>query len=324
MAREALYLSRADIENLKIPTAEVIRVLEEAFKEKGEGTVEQPPKLSVHIGSKEGMSAMPAYIRKMGALGVKWLSSYPENYRQNLPYIHALAILNDPNSGLPLSIMDSTWITAMRTGAATAIAAKKLARTNPRTLGILGCGVEGRSNLDAIATVFTSMKEVRAYDTNVSVLQKYLSDAAQKYGIETRAARNPREAVVGSDIVVTAVPISKPPQPVIEDGWLGAGGFACALDLDSSWTPAAVRAMDKFYTDDTKQMAQFRSAGYCQDIPDLDGELAEIISGKKKGRENDQERNMAMFIGLGMEDIATAKLIYDTAEKEKVGIWLKL
>ncbi len=324
MAQEALYLSRADVEKLKIPMHDVIGVLEEAFKEKGEGRVEVPPKPGIHTRKDAFIHAMPAYIEKMNAAGIKWVSGYPENYRQNLPYISGLAILNDPGTGLPLSIMDATWITATRTGAATAIAAKRLAKKDSRTFGMLGCGVQGRTNLEAVATTFGSLKEVRAYDTNPVVLEKYVSDAAKKYGLRVSAAKSPREAVVGSDIVVTAGPILKHPSPVIDSGWLAAGGFACALDFDSYWRPAAMHAMDKFYTDDVEQLMYYRSAGYFQDIPKVYGELADIILGKKPGRENEKERNMAMNLGLAIGDIATAKMIYDRAEKERVGTWLNL
>jgi ornithine cyclodeaminase/alanine dehydrogenase-like protein (mu-crystallin family) len=101
--------------------------------------------------------------------------------------------------------------------------------------------------------------------------------------------------------------------------WLAAGGFACALDYDSYWKLAAMHEMDKFYTDDVEQLMYYRSVGYFQDIPKAYGELADIILDKKPGRENEKERNMAMNLGL-----ATAKMIYDRAEKKRVGTWLNL
>jgi ornithine cyclodeaminase/alanine dehydrogenase len=324
MVQEALYLPKADIEKLKIPVHDVIHVLEEAFKEKGEGRVEVPPKSGIHTRKDAFIDAMPTYIEKMGAAGIKWVSGYPENYRLHLPYIWGLVILSDPGTGLPLSIMDARWITAARTGAATAIAAKYLARKDSQVFGILGCGVQGRANLEAVAQTFRGLKEAKAYDTNPVVLKKYVSDAVNKYGLKVSAAKSPREAVVGSDIVVTAGPILKHPSPVIESGWLTAGGFACALDYDSYWKPAAMHTMDKFYTDDVKQLMYYRSIGYFQHIPDVNGELADIILGKKPGRENEKQRNMAMNLGLAIEDIATAKMIYNRALKEKVGTWLKL
>lgn len=101
---------------------------------------------------------------------MKWVSGYPENHKRGLPYISGLLILNDEETGIPLAVMDCTWITAMRTGAATAVAAKHLARPESETVGILGCGVQGRSNLEALHVLFP-LKQVVAYDTNPEIQQ---------------------------------------------------------------------------------------------------------------------------------------------------------
>ena len=139
-----LYLSRADVVATGLGMADVIEALEVAFREKGEGRVEMPPKPGIHpINEDNFIHAMPAYIPGMGSAGVKWVAGYPENYRRGLPYITGLLILNDPETGLPLSVMDCVWITAMRTGAATAVAARRLARPDSATVGILGAGVQG-------------------------------------------------------------------------------------------------------------------------------------------------------------------------------------
>jgi ornithine cyclodeaminase/alanine dehydrogenase len=324
MAREVLYLSRTDVETLGISIKEVINVVEYAFKEKGQDRVEVPPKPGIHPRKDAFIHAMPAYIEGMKAGGMKWVSGYPENYLQNLPYINGLAILNDPETGIPVSIMDATWITAARTGAATAVAAKKLARKDSRTFGILGCGVQGRANLEALDASFENLREVRAFDTSPSALASYVKDAAKKYALRASAAESPQAAVAKCDIVVTAGPILAHPLPVIEPDWLAEGGFACALDFDSYWKPSAMHGMDKFFTDDIAQIEYYRTIGYFQDIPEISGDLADVLLGKKPGRENEGERIMSMNLGLAIEDIATAKLIYDKAKKENKGNWLKL
>ena len=143
---------------------EIIEALDEAFKEKGLGNVEMPPKPGIHTQPDAFIHAMPAYIPSLGSAGIKWVSGYPENYKRNLPYITGLLILNDPETGVPLSVMDCIWITAMRTGAATAIAAKYMANMESTTVGILGCGVQGRTNLRALHIMMPKLKEVKAYD----------------------------------------------------------------------------------------------------------------------------------------------------------------
>ena len=166
MSLEVLYLSKKDVEKVGLSMAEIIETVEDSFREKGEGRVEVPPKPGIHPRPDSFIHAMPAYIPSMNAAGIKWVSGFPENYKRNLPYITGVIILNDPETGVPICIMDAAWVTAMRTGAATAVAAKYLARRDSKVFGIIGCGVEGRSNLEAITVVFKDLEEVRAYDIN--------------------------------------------------------------------------------------------------------------------------------------------------------------
>ena len=118
-----LYLSRRDVEATAVSMSEIIAALEEMFFDKGQGRVEMPPKPGIHPRPDCFIHAMPAYIPRLGSAGMKWVSGYPENLSRGLPYISGLLILNDPDTGIPTCVMDCTWITAMRTGAATAVAA---------------------------------------------------------------------------------------------------------------------------------------------------------------------------------------------------------
>jgi len=148
---QLLYLSRKDVEDVDLSMAEIIKTLEVAFREKAEGRVEMPPKPGIHPGGGDNfIHAMPAYIPALKSAGMKWVSGFPANTRRGLPYVSGLLILNDPDTGLPLAVMDCGWITGIRTGAATAVAAKHLARPESATVGILACGVQGRTNLAAL------------------------------------------------------------------------------------------------------------------------------------------------------------------------------
>jgi ornithine cyclodeaminase/alanine dehydrogenase len=220
--------------------------------------------------------------------------------------------------------MDCTWITAKRTGAATAVAAKYLAREDSKILGILGCGVQGRSNLEALSVVCKGLEEVKAYDVNAENLQKYVEEMTRKHGARIVPVNSPKKAVEDCDIVVTAGPILKNPQPVIEGSWFKHGGFACPLDFDSYWKPEAMHSMDKFCTDDVEQLEYYRQSGFFSEVPEIYAELSEIVIGKKKGRENVRERIMSMHLGLAIEDMATAALIYEKAQKTRVGMKLPL
>src|SRR6185369_6471590 len=161
--QQILYLSRADIEKVNLPMKQIIGLLEDAFCENGNGRVEMPPKPGIHTMPDAFIHAMPAYIPSMRSAGIKWVSGYPENFKRGLPYISGLMILNDVETGVPYAFMDCAWITAMRTGAASALSAKYLARPDSETVGILACGVQGRTNLEALACLFP-VKQVYAYD----------------------------------------------------------------------------------------------------------------------------------------------------------------
>ncbi|MGD8506585.1 MAG: ornithine cyclodeaminase family protein [Candidatus Bathyarchaeota archaeon] len=321
---EILYLTRLDIEKLDIPIIEVIQVVEDVFREKAAGRTEVPPKPGIHPQPDAFIHAMPASIPKMGAAGVKWVSGFPKNLKHGLPYISGLLILSDIETGIPMCVMDCTWITAKRTGAATAIAAKHLAREDSRVLGILGCGVQGRSNVEALMNVFKDLEMVKAYDISKRNLRTYVKEMNAKYPLRIVPVGSPRKAVEDCDIVVTTGPILKHPTPVIESSWFKDGGFACPLDFDSYWKPDAMYSMDKFCTDDKDQLAYYQKLGYFSRIPNVYADLGELITGKKPGRQNPKERTMSMNLGLAIEDMGTAILIYEKAKKAMVGARLPL
>jgi len=302
---------------------EIINVLEDAFREKGEGRVEMPPKPGIHPRPDSFIHAMPAYVPNKGAAGIKWVSGFPDNIEKRLPYISGLLILNDPDTGLPLSVMDCTWITAKRTGAATAVAAKYLARENCNSAGIVACGVQGRSNLEALSCIF-ELDQVKVFDILPEVAAIYASEMSQELGLAIVPVKTCKEAVQGVDLVVTSGPILKDPQPVIDENWLSPGAFACPLDFDSYWLGNAFEQIDKLVTDDISQLDYYRTIGYFKDTPIPHADLGEIVAGKKPGRENDTERTMSLNLGLAIEDMVTAVLIYQNALEKGIGTKLEL
>lgn len=321
---QVLYLSRADVEAVGITMAEIIESLEAAFREKGEGHVEMPPKPGIHPGGGDNfIHAMPAYIPALRSAGVKWVSGFPGNQERGLPYITGLLILNDVDTGIPLAVMDCTWITAMRTGAATAVAAKFLARPDSSTVGVLGCGVQGRSNIEALNVCFP-VKRVVAYDRTLQTAQRYADEIHQRFGLDVMPVATPREAVSGCDIVVTAGPILKKPHATIQAGWLDEGSFASLVDFDSYFHPAALKEANKFCTDDSAQLRHYQQMGYFQDIPPVHADLGELAAGQKIGRETPTERTMTANLGLAMDDMAVAPVIYQKAKEMGVGVWLPL
>ncbi len=319
-----LYLSRTHVEQVGVSMAEIIDALEFMFREKAAGRVEMPPKPGIHPRPDSFLHAMPAYVERQGAAGIKWISAYPGNPANGLPYITGLIVLNDPDTGLPLSVMDATWITAMRTGAASALAGRYLARPEASSVGIVACGVQGRSHLEAFCTLFP-VERVHAYDIDEAAVKAYAEEMGERLGVEVTPVGTVSEAVRGMDIVVTSGPILLDPDPAIPPGWLEAGAFACPVDFDSYWQGDAFREVDVLTTDDTAQFAYYKSrSGYFRDTPTPHAELGDVIVGKAAGRRAESDRIIAIHLGLALEDMATAKLIYERARAAGIGVELAI
>lgn len=318
-----LYLSRADVEAVGLPMRQIIDALDDMFREKGQGRVEMPPKPGIHTRPDAFIHAMPAYIPSLEAAGVKWISGYPDNQGKGLPYITGLLVLNDPETGIPTAVMDATWITAQRTGAATAVAAKYLARPDSASAGILACGVQGRSNLEALACLF-DLRRVRAYDVRADVAAAFARDMAPVVGADIEVVAAPRDAVVGMDLVVTSGPIRKHPTPAIAAGWLARGAFACPVDFDSYWQAGALAEADKLATDDLGQMDYYRTVGYFGATPQPYADLGQIAAGRKPGRQRDDERAICVNLGIALDDMATAIRVYRGARERGLGTRLPL
>ena len=321
--QKILYLSRADVESVNLDVRRIIDLLEQAFREKGEGKVEMPPKPGIHTRPDAFIHAMPAYIPSLKSAGIKWVSGYPQNQERGLPYITGLLVLNDVETGIPYAVMDCVWITGYRTGAATALAAKYLARPESEVAGILACGVQGRTNLEALAALF-DIKRAYAYDINRGVQDRYIQEMSDKLGVEIVGVNNPEDAVVEADLVVTSGPILEHPKPTIMKGWLKPGSFGSAVDFDSYWQPEAMAEMDKISTDDISQFEYYASVGYFKQTPQPYADLGEIVVGNKVGRENELERTLAINLGLAIDDMAVAPEIYRKAIDMGIGIQLDL
>jgi ornithine cyclodeaminase/alanine dehydrogenase len=325
LGEQILYLSHADVAGTGLRMSEIVDAVEKGFTEMGHGRVEMPPKPGIHPG--EGgdnfIHAMPAFIPAMKSAGVKWVSGYPGNQAKGLPYITGLLIINDPETGIPIAVMDCTWITAMRTGAASAVSAKYLARPESSSIGILACGVQGHTNLEAMNVLFP-LKKAKAYDTDSAQAAK-LADFGSTLGIEVIAVEDPKDAVTGSDIVVTSGPILKAPHATIQAGWMEKGAFASLVDFDSYFSRDALKQADKWTTDHIGQYNYYKDqGGYFKECPEVYAELGELVTGKKKGREYPEERTFAANLGLAMDDMVVAPLIYQRAKEKKIGTWLSL
>lgn len=326
MSMELRYLSRADVESLAIPMADIIAIVEEGFRRKGMGETQMPPKIAIHSRPGEAfLHAMPAYIGGLDVAAVKWVGGNEANIERGLPNITGLIVVNDPETMVPLAIMDGSWITAMRTGAANAVAMKYLGPASAQTVAVVGCGVQGRSNLLAMLTQYPGISRVYCYDVVSDALEAFVLEARGKYvGVEFVAAAGPREAVEEADVVVTAGPSPKHPTPYLRAAWLKQGAMAAPVDYMGAWDAQLASEVDRLITDDHAQMDYYRSKGYFADIPRPYADLGEVVAGLKPGRQSPDERTMSICMGIAVDDAVTASLVYERACSAGIGVRLPL
>ena len=315
------YLSRQDVMDTGVTMASIMEAVESAFIARYQGEAQAPPKTAIYPHPDGFLNAMPACLPQ--AAGIKWVSAYTQNACHSLPNIHALIILNDAETGRPLALMDGTWITAMRTGAVTGLCAQLLFSQSQPVAAILGCGVQGRSNLEALM-VGSPPGCLWVYDVDQRVLSDYGAEVRRLYPqLEVKEARSPQEAVVAADIVITATKILQTPQPVIDRDWLKPGSLGVPLEYDSYWTTSSINSAERFWVDDLEQLNSLRSHGYFQGVRAPDAELGEVFA-RESGRGQAQERTLVMSLGLGITDVATAWLIYCQGTELGLGTALSL
>lgn len=320
--RRLVYLSRADVEALGLSASQIIDAVEQALREKALGQAQMPPKHWLTSGDQRFFSAMTSVLPAVGAAACKWQSGSPNNQRHGLPFITGLLILNDLDSGAPLAIMDSTWLTAQRTAAATAVAARCLSVKSPRVLAVLGCGVQARSNYEMLRLTFPELSTIQAYDIVPEATARYAKEVSTRHDACVRQCGGPREAMEGADIVVTCGPITPTADRVAELSWLKPGALVVTIDYDCYWKPEAFAAADAIFTDDIPQLEHLKEYGYFSGVRSVTGEIGKALLGADCRRSSESARIFSINIGIALEDVSVARRIYSTALAQRRGVWL--
>lgn len=319
-----LILNRNDVISV-LQMKDCMEVVEKAFAELANGSAVLP--LRTGIKPPDGISLyMPAYLKEMGALACKVVTVYKDNPKKyNMPTTIGKVLLQDINTGDVVCIMDGGYLTAVRTGAASGVATKYLARTDKsQTAGIFGAGVQAKMQLWAVATA-RDIKSAIVYDISDEAMNKFVSEMSGKLGIEIKKAKSADE-VLKSDIICTASSSAEPlfDGKKIKEGTHinGIGSHAPAMrELD---TETIKRSL---FVGDSRE-ACFSEAGDIL-IPIKEGaiteshfhaELGEVITGKKQGRTNDKMITLFKSNGLAIQDAATAKVVYESALAKGIGV----
>jgi alanine dehydrogenase len=319
-APEVLLLGGREIKEL-LSMGEALKAVEQSFRLQAEGKTIMPPKLYLNLPQYQGdFRAMPAYVD--GAAGMKWVSVYTDNWRQNLPSIVATIILCDPSTGYPLAIMDATYITNTRTGAAGGVAVKYLARKDSTIIGFVGAGVQAKTQLLAIVEVLPQIKEVKVFDLDRDISQKYVDEMTAKLGVNIRPVETIQDATE-ADIIVTTTPSRK---PVVKKQHIKPGTHINAIGADAKGKQeleADLLRSGKIIVDDIEQASHSGEinvplSGGIIKIEDIYGTLGEVVANVKKGREDNEEITIFDSTGLAIEDVVCAKIVYDKAKKRGV------
>ncbi|MEM2250966.1 MAG: alanine dehydrogenase [Candidatus Hadarchaeales archaeon] len=321
---KVLILTKSEVESL-LSMKETIEAVEEAFREKGMGKVQMPPKSYVFFKEFNGdFRVMPAYLESIGAAGVKIVNAHPDNPRKyGLPTVMAIIVLIDPKTGTPLAVMDGTTITNMRTGAAGAVAVKYLARKDSRIIAMVGAGVQARTQLLAISEIM-KIEEVRVNDVRREKAEEYCREMEKKIDADFIVFDDTERAVRNADIVITTTPSRK---PIVMNEWITEGVHINAIGADApgkqELDPAILRRA-KVVVDDIEQASHSGEIN----VPISQGlfkksqiyaELGEIVTGRKPGRESKDEITVFDSTGLAVQDIATDWLVYRKALERGIG-----
>jgi ornithine cyclodeaminase len=275
------------------------------------------------------INSMPASIGgDFNSVGIKWIASSPKNPQAyGLPRANGLTILNDPDSLVPIAVMDGTLLSAMRTGANSGVAARYLAKKDSEVIGLIGAGVQNRTQLLALLHVMKNIKHIKIADLDLERARKFAEEMKEKTGYPIEVVDSAEEAVRDSDIFVTATVTKK---PIVKKDWikkgslyLHVGSHECEFDV--------IETADKVVVDDWEELkhrgVETISIMYAQGLYDgskIHANLGEVVSGAKSGRESADEFIYFNSVGLGIQDVALSSVIYKRALENNYGTKLNL
>ncbi len=325
-------LSRADVHRA-LTMKEAIAIVRDAFVQLSNGQATVPLRVPVPIERHDGVTLfMPAHLHTSDALAVKIVSVHNQNPAKGLPLIHALVVVIDAATGKPLAAMEGGYLTALRTGAASGVSTDLLARRDARVAAIFGAGVQGRTQLLAVASV-RKLERVYVYDAVPGQADKFVREMRGQEGVpsDVRAAASSTEAVRDADIICTATTSTK---PVFSGNDIKPGVHISAI---GAYTPqmqeideTTLKRADKIVIDhhegalaEAGDLIIALKSGAIK-ASDIYAEIGEIAAGRKPGRERDDEITFFKSVGNAVQDASVARAIYDAAVRENLGTEVEL
>lgn len=323
-----LFLTQKEIQKI-LPLREIKKVIlavEKAFKDYGLGKIQMPPKMYLSFEEFEGdLRVMPSFSKTLLMAGTKLVNVHPKNPKKGLPTVMAIIILHDPKTGLPLAVMDGTWITALRTGAASAVATDYLAKKDAKTLGVVGAGFQAITQIVAVSRV-RKLKEIVVYDIREEAVEKLAKILAKE---KIKIKKGELKEVCQKEILVTVTPAR---EPVVKAEWIFPGTHINAIGADAQGKEELdpeILKKGKIVVDCLEQASHSGeinvplSKGIIKK-ENIFGEIGEIVAGKKPAREKPEEITIFDSTGLAIQDLYSANLVYKLAKTRKIGREIKI
>ncbi len=309
-----LFLSDKDVASV-LTMGEAIDAVEVAFGEFAKGAVKMPSRSTIMLDRYGGsISLMPSYLEETVALATKIIAIYPGNPARGLPTTAAWILVNDPETGAIEALLDGTYLTAIRTGAVTGVAARYLAPRNSKVAAVIGCGVQGRTQAWAISEV-CDLEAMKIFDISEAIMRRFVDEIGPRLGVDIITTESGADAVRNADIVVTATTSSK---PVVQRVWLGDKVHISAI---GSFYPD-YRELDTDTIRDAKVIVDSREAVMEEAgdllIPISEGaiakdhiyaELGDLVLGRKKGRTEEDGLTVFKSVGLAIQDSSVANIV---------------
>ena len=318
------YLSQEDILSLNLTAEAIVAAVERVILSHGKGLVQLPPKPGIfpRKGKYNYFHAMPAFVEDLDICGLKWLGRVTLNPQENdLPQFTGLQVVNDPETGVPLAVMDCRWITVARTTALSVVTARHLSPPAPKAMAIVGAGLQARFHALMFASEFPSLEKIYINSRTAQSVDRFVKDMEAMVPVKIIPS-SAEEACRNSQIIVSA----GVRDPLYKLRWISPGTLCIGLDLLSSWGREIQEGVDKVFVDDEKQ---FRDRYVTEPQafagePRVTAELGKVLTGRAPGRESPEERILSLNVGMGVCDLALGDLIYREAGRQNKGTVLPL
>jgi ornithine cyclodeaminase len=321
------YLNGPDVERLALTDSEILAAVAAALLAQGrcETVIEPRVHLVPESSTKGHFNVLRGYIRPLGVAGVKVVGDFVENYRRNLPSEMALLNLFDPETGMPVAVIDASAITDMRTGAMTALGARHLARRGSRILGHIGARGTAYWNVRLLDHLF-HFDEIRVHSRRPESREAFGARLSADLGKPVTVTDSWEDCVRGADIVVEASRLPAP-EPLLKTAWIKPGAFVVPYGTMSALELSLTDIMDKIVVDDWGQCKKGLPFGALRAHVDSDrlternlhAELGQIVAGTKPGRANEEETILFWHRGLSITDIALGYALLEKARGQGVG-----